>query len=205
MILLTRLGFVIIHRYIEQQLWPANLILEPIFLGGVMGLSKNTPPGMNPSKGKYMMQDLKKCSQFFDIPVKMPKSFPANSLFAQRILTALKLDHPHHLKSASLALWKAYWQEDRDLEVNTIEEYLKPILKDNFEGIVEQASTERIKSELTKQTNHVAQVEGAFGAPWFVVEVDGKKTTFFGSDRFESMAYWAGFPYQGPNPKASRL
>jgi hypothetical protein len=53
---LTRLGFVIIHRYIEQQLWPAHLTLQPIFLGGVMGLSKNTPPGMNPFKGKYMME-----------------------------------------------------------------------------------------------------------------------------------------------------
>jgi glutathione S-transferase kappa 1 len=135
----------------------------------------------------------------------MPKSFPANSLFAQRILTALKLDHPEYLKSASLALWKAYWQEDRDLEASTIEEYLKPILKEKFGSVVEQASTERIKNELSKQTKHVTEVEGAFGAPWFVIEKDGKKTKFFGSDRFEAMAHWAGFPYQGPNPNSSKL
>ncbi|KAJ3402095.1 Glutathione S-transferase kappa 1, partial [Chytridiales sp. JEL 0842] len=55
---------------------------------------------------------------------------------------------------------------------------------------------------LSKVTKHAVEDLGAFGAPWVLVEKeDGSKMTFFGSDRFEAIAFFLGKPYYGVNPK----
>lgn len=55
---------------------------------------------------------------------------------------------------------------------------------------------DRLKDDASKLV-----AEGAFGAPWFVVENDkGEKANFFGSDRFEVMAFFIGQKWLGPNP-----
>jgi 2-hydroxychromene-2-carboxylate isomerase len=48
--------------------------------------------------------------------------------------------------------------------------------------------------------------KGAFGAPFMVVAQPGKaEQIFFGSDRFEQMAWSCGLPYHGPDPSRPTL
>lgn len=42
----------------HQSNWNYKLILKPIFLGAIMKESQNTPPGLIPNKGRYMIKDL---------------------------------------------------------------------------------------------------------------------------------------------------
>lgn len=42
----------------HEKEWNFELVLKPIFLGGVMKASGNNPPGLIPNKGKWMMKDL---------------------------------------------------------------------------------------------------------------------------------------------------
>ena len=50
---------------------------------------------------------------------------------------------------------------------------------------------------------------GAFGAPWIVLHPapgeKGKPEPFFGSDRFELMAFLMGKPWYGPDPARAQL
>jgi hypothetical protein len=38
-------AFTVIDRYVKVGLWPAELVLKPILLGGVMAATGNLPPG----------------------------------------------------------------------------------------------------------------------------------------------------------------
>lgn len=50
--ILHRFGFVAIVKY--SKLWNVELVLKPVFLGGIMKGSENQPPANNPVKGAYM-------------------------------------------------------------------------------------------------------------------------------------------------------
>jgi glutathione S-transferase kappa 1 len=48
-----------------------DLILRPVFLGGIMKEAGNRPPMMVPSKGLYMQKDLLRNAAYFGIPLKL--------------------------------------------------------------------------------------------------------------------------------------
>lgn len=69
--------------------------------------------------------------------------------------------------------------------------------------MLDLASSNSIKSQLTKNTTTAVETFGAFGAPWLVAHKDdGTEECFFGSDRFEALAYFMGKPWYGPVPPA---
>ena len=65
---------------------------------------------------------------------------------------------------------------------------------------VADITSQKIK-DLLKATVAEAVGQGAYGAPTMVVTSPGKdKMAFFGSDRFEQLAFSLGLPYYGPDP-----
>ena len=162
--------------------------------------SGNQPPATNPFKGRYMLKDIKLNSSLFGTKdLTVPKEFPANSMRAQRILTAIKLTHPKSLHQASLDFWDAYWISGKSLNEETYREILAKHFK-NPDELLEFANNDKTKAELTNTTK-LAMDSGAFGLPWFVCEKGSEKRVFFGSDRMESIAHWLELPYHGINPK----
>ncbi|CAD7945774.1 unnamed protein product [Amoebophrya sp. A25] len=65
------------------------------------------------------------------------------------------------------------------------------------------ARSEEIKKKLVKNTE-ACVATGAFGVPWMLVEADdpgsSKKLRYFGSDRFEDMAFFCNKQWLGPDP-----
>ena len=57
-----------------------NLQLCPIYLGGIMKATGNKPPGLIPEKASYMLKDLKRASDFFNVEVF--KAFAFSSFFS---------------------------------------------------------------------------------------------------------------------------
>ena len=192
-------GFVSICRY--ARLWNIELILAPALLGAVMQNAGNQPPATNPYKGRYMVKDLGlNASLFGTKTLKTPSDFPANTLRAQRILTAIKLKQSEILIDVSLAFWDAYWINGETLDEETYHTVLSKFTK-NPDEILDLAKGEQVKNELLITTEQ-AMDSGAFGFPWFLCEKGNHKQVFFGSDRLEAMAHWLGKPYHGVNPKA---
>jgi glutathione S-transferase kappa 1 len=65
---------------------------------------------------------------------------------------------------------------------------------------LKNSKTKEIKELLIQVTTEAVDVFGGFGAPYIVVEEEGKETQcFWGSDRFEALAFYLGKPWYGPN------
>ncbi|KAJ3195137.1 Glutathione S-transferase kappa 1 [Dinochytrium kinnereticum] len=154
--------------------------------------------------------DLPNLSKLHEVPLQFPNNFPENSLRAQRILTAIQMKNADKLEEASRQLWRLYWRDGKSLQSDDdLLEYLTPVLTKELaqKFISEYSVLPDVKERLIAVTKDMVENEGAFGAPWFVVErEDGERMSFFGSDRMEAMAFFLKKPYLGAVPsRLSRL
>merc|ERR1711868_259933 len=94
------IGFEQILRH--NHVWKNESVkveLKPTFISGIMAASGNKPPGVVPSKMTYMMHDLSRFGEYYDIPIK-PIKDPFTTLFkkgstkAMRVLTAIDQEDP---------------------------------------------------------------------------------------------------------------
>ena len=87
---------------------------RPFLLGAVFKATGNEMPARVPAKAQWMMQDMARWSQHYGIPLRMPSRFPLVTLRTQRALAAAELRDPAAVAPFALALFRAYWAEDRD-------------------------------------------------------------------------------------------
>lgn len=94
----------------------AAVVLRPFFLGAVMHAAGNRPPATVPAKGSYMMGlDVPRYARALGLTIQLPSSFPASTLLAQRVLTALdrqdrnQRDPQARLRAATRRMWQLYW------------------------------------------------------------------------------------------------
>uniref|UniRef100_A0A3B4A9M6 Glutathione S-transferase kappa n=1 Tax=Periophthalmus magnuspinnatus TaxID=409849 RepID=A0A3B4A9M6_9GOBI len=202
------LGFEVMCRY--RNVWNIDLKLRPAFLGGIMKGAGNKPPGMVPNKFLYMTKDLSRAAQYFSVPLQHPTDpfvvmFEKGSLAAMRFVTAVQEREnggDKQVERVSRELWRRIWSEDKDITKpeSLAEAAVKAGLSDkDIEEVMAMVTTNKIKDKL-KNTTQEALENGAFGFPMIVCHVDGKKEMFFGSDRFELMAYCIGEKWLGPQP-----
>ncbi|MEE6520099.1 hypothetical protein FKM82_017889 [Ascaphus truei] len=108
------LGFEVLCRY--RSIWNVDIRLRPAFLGGIMSASGNSPPALVPKKAAYMVKDLERQAEFYQVPVRQPKDFfqvviKKGSLSAMRFVTAVQMSHPEFLEQVSRELWLRIWSE----------------------------------------------------------------------------------------------
>ena len=206
-------GFELLLRY--ENTWNLDIELKPAFLAGIMHLTNNNPPGANPAKAGYLPKDLMRNSDYFGIPISLPQDFPLVSLTAQRILTAVYLREKIQnnkqqklLREISRLFWGSYWGDRDYYDISKIEN-LKQILLNNLSSLqkidkslneeeinllLSQANSNEVKELLKKTTEEVVSL-GTFGLPFyyfpnnFFPPSSNDPLCFFGSDRFELMAY----------------
>ncbi|XP_058241496.1 glutathione S-transferase kappa 1 [Hemibagrus wyckioides] len=202
------LGFEVLCRY--RNVWNMELKLRPAFLGGVMQESGNRPPAMVPNKGLYMVNDLNRLASFMNIPLHHPSDpfevmFSKGSLPAMRFITAVgekEKGSDRLVENVSREVWKRIWSKDQDIcePVSLSEAGQKAGLSSSeVEEVLQLAKSQPIKDKL-KQTTQEAIEYKAFGFPLIVCHGDGKPQVFFGSDRFELMAFCIGEKWLGPQP-----
>uniref|UniRef100_A0A8C7X5L6 Glutathione S-transferase kappa n=1 Tax=Oryzias sinensis TaxID=183150 RepID=A0A8C7X5L6_9TELE len=205
------LGFEVMCRY--RNVWNIELKLRPAFLGGVMHGSGNKPPGMVPNKFKYMGKDLTRLAEYFDVPLKSPADpfevmFQKGSMSAMRFITAVQereTGGDKQVEQVSRELWRRIWSEDKDItQPESMSEAAKKagLSDSDIEAALQLYTSQPIKDELKNTTEHALSY-GAFGFPMIVCHIDGKPEIFFGSDRFELMAFCIGEKWLGPKPDKS--
>ncbi|XP_047018027.1 glutathione S-transferase kappa 1 isoform X1 [Ictalurus punctatus] len=202
------LAFEVLCRY--RNVWNIELKFHPAFLGGVMQGSGNRPPAMVPNKGEYLVKDLTRLASYMNVPLCQPSNtfevmFEKGSLAAMRFITAVvenAKDGDRLVENVSREVWKRIWSTDQDIcEPSSLSEAgLKAGLSSSeVEELIRQAKSQPVKDKL-KQTTQEALDYKAFGFPLIICHVDGKPEVFFGSDRFELMAYCIGEKWLGPQP-----
>ena len=75
------------------QIWPVDLKLRPMLLGGVMKATGNSPPGTLPQRAAYLQQDLRRNAALFAVDIlPVPNNFISEVARAvvhvQRVLCA---------------------------------------------------------------------------------------------------------------------
>ncbi|XP_029308439.1 glutathione S-transferase kappa 1-like [Cottoperca gobio] len=209
------LGFEVMCRY--RSVWNIELKLRPTFLGGIMHGAGNKPPGLVPNKFLYMTKDLKRLSEYFDVPLQSPTDpfeamFQKGSLNAMRFVTAVQerqTGGDEQVERVSRELWRRIWSEDKDITepASLSEAAMKAGLSDSeIKEVLKLSTSKEIKDKLKSATQKALDY-GAFGFPLVVCHLDGKPEVFFGSDRFELMAHCIGEKWLGPQPgkPAARL
>jgi len=151
---------------------------KPFLLGGVFKATGNKPPGMNPVKGRWMLQDLQRWAKHYGEAIRFPSRFPLNTLVPQRTLTAIHQHHAESLPAAALAIYRAYWVDDKDVSAPEVMAEILSALGLDGEAMVAATQNPDVKEALKSVTADAID-RGAFGAPFICVGDE----TFWGNDR----------------------
>ena len=150
----------------------------PILLGGLHQLANITAPGLNPSRAKHMIKDLKICADWYKVKFQFNRYFPLKTVAIMR--GALVAEKEGFLSSYVDKFFKAAWVDSLNLNDGKILEKFIKNMDINPKLFEEKISNQKIKDDLKNRTT-AAFKKGVFGAPTFIV---GSKI-FFGQDRLE--------------------
>jgi len=220
------LAFTVLERY--QPVWGVDLRLRPLLLGGVMGATKNLPPMARPwsaATQKVSDQDMTRNKAWFNVPqmLDMPANFfgpkgpsdPSGLAYIknpyQRTLALLARDHPSALRNATRLVFESIWANpstrDSSGKVMMTLELLHRICTESglsaeqADAVMAHIDDKEVVGLLKGAVGEAVKL-GAYGAPFMVVRTEGEadEQVYFGSDRFEVMAFRMAKPWHGPDP-----
>lgn len=152
-----------------------------------------------------MSRDTQRMAAQIGVAVKPPKKFPILTLKAMRFLTVVKSQQPDKLEQASLAFWRAFWQDGEDIsEDAVILAYQSPIFgKETAEKWIKEDCNLLATKDALNAATKLALDNGAYGAPWWIcTSAQGETEPFFGSDRWAHICTFMGLPWYGSDPHA---
>ncbi|NVZ51146.1 2-hydroxychromene-2-carboxylate isomerase [Pseudomonas sp. B6002] len=158
----------------------AQLVYQPMLLGGVFKATGNASPITVPAKGRYMFDDLARYAQRYNVPLKFNPHFPINTLGLMRAVTGIQMHQPQRFLSFIDCLFKALWVEGRHLGDPAV--VAQVLTEHGFdpEEVLALANDDAVKTALKDKTEQAVQ-RGVFGAPSLFV---GNRL-FFGQDRLD--------------------
>ncbi|NWE19410.1 2-hydroxychromene-2-carboxylate isomerase [Pseudomonas sp. P7548] len=158
----------------------AQLIYQPMLLGGVFKATGNASPITVPAKGRYMFDDLARYAQRYKVPLKFNPHFPINTLVLMRAVTGVQMHQPERFLDFIDCLFRALWVEGRHLGDPAV--VAQVLTEQGFdpEQVLALANDETVKAALKDKTEQAVQ-RGVFGAPSLFV---GNRL-FFGQDRLD--------------------
>ena len=214
----TYIAFQILKRY--KTLWDLTVIFKPVNLGTIMKESGNQPPAMVPNRARFMANDLERTIKMLGLE-KIFKGMPENffsdvgksSLLLNRILATIAESSEEGSENVWRAVDSAFaiiWEDDEYRE-GSLFVARKNLLQDFSKKARVQVSNDEMleagKVILKKNTERALELH-AFGSPSLHFPNSSEKgKVFFGSDRFEQIAFLLGLPWYGPKAEqhASRL
>jgi len=158
---------------------------HPILLGVVFKQTGQQPLPQIPVKGTYAVHDFARTARWFGVPYRTPSRFPISGTAPSRAYYWLQERDPALAKRLALALFQAYFAEDRDISSpETIAEVAAGMGIDRA-ALSEALSSAAVKERLRHEVE-AAIAAGVFGSPYIVV--DGEP--FWGSDRLDQIDRW---------------
>ncbi|KAI1193392.1 HCCA isomerase/glutathione S-transferase kappa [Nemania serpens] len=168
----------------------------PVFLGGLMKMTGNTPPVQVKNKDKWIIKERLRWARAFDVPMaaENPPNFPPNTLQVMRALCGVA-DDQEKLCAMLERLFHQFWVNHVQIaQPDAFVPLFKEVLgAEAAEKVLAEAATEG-KATLTRNTDH-AFAAGAFGLPWMVcTNTNGETGGFWGVDHFGQVAQFLDLP-----------
>ena len=158
----------------------AEVEWRPFLLGGVFKATGNDMPAALEPKAEYMLADLHRWAEHYDVPFQMNSGFPVNTLLAQRAIHAAEELTPGTTAQIAMSLFRAVWAEDRDVSKPEVVAQVASEAGLDGEDIVAMSQQQQIKDRLRAESDEAVD-RGAFGAPTFFVG----EAMFWGNDRLQ--------------------
>ncbi|WP_404384049.1 2-hydroxychromene-2-carboxylate isomerase [Caenispirillum salinarum] len=162
-----------------------DILWRPILLGVVFKATNSAPLTQVPLKGDYSKHDFARTARYYNVPYKMPSRFPIASQAPARGHYWLEEQDKGLAKRFSLAVFNAYFVEDKDVSSPDVAADIAHALGVDRAAFLEAIGSEPIKQRLKDETQ-TAVDKGVCGSPFFIV--DGEP--FWGSDRLPMLSAW---------------
>jgi 2-hydroxychromene-2-carboxylate isomerase len=158
---------------------------KPILLGVVFKVTGGVPLPNAPLKGDYSRRDMERCARLFNIPYKLPTKFPIAGQSPSRVIYSLEAEGAARQGEVTLALYRAYMVDDRDISSPEIAADVAASVGLNRQKTLDAIADPVMKEKLKVETE-AAIASGVFGSPYIIV--DGEP--FWGFDRLEHIDRW---------------
>ncbi|KAI8819622.1 thioredoxin-like protein [Fimicolochytrium jonesii] len=194
-------GWVLIRRL--RQAWGGfDLELEPVFLSFVLSnpAVKSTPAAFNKLKLAHLHNDVLRLTAMHKFPMKFAPHWPLSTLKAHRMLQGIKMhpQAPEHLEKITNYLYEGLWTRDEDVSALEVLAKAAKSVGPAGEKYLAYIDDPDVKAALVAACSGAVE-KGVNGTPTFIVtREDGQTQTFFGSDRFDHIAWFLGKPYPIP-------
>ena len=158
---------------------------KPILLGVVFKVTGGVPLPNAPLKGDYSRLDMERSARLFNIPYKLPSKFPIASQSPARVIYWLESQGAARQEAVTLALFRAYMVEDRDISSPETAADVAATVGLNRQKVLDVIADPVMKEKLKAETE-AAIARGVFGSPYILV--DGEP--FWGFDRLDHVDRW---------------
>ena len=158
---------------------------RPILLGAVFKLNGQQPLASIPLKGSYAKHDMLRSARWYGVPFRIPVKFPISTIAPCRAYYWMHDRDPPLARQLALALYQAYFAEDRDISNPEVTANVAAKLGIDKETLLQALNDPAVK-ERTKNEVDAAIERGVFGSPYLVI--DGEP--FWGADRLEQAEAW---------------
>lgn len=160
----------------------ATLVYKPLDIMGLFGRTGGTPPkDRHESRKDYRLVEMRRAAAKLDMAINLqPAHWPTNPAPSSYAIIAAAKDGSGDVAALVAAITRACWAEQRDIaEDDVIADCLEASGFDR--GLVNAGLMEG--AEVYARNLESAVADGAFGAPFFIVE--GEK--FWGQDRLDDL------------------
>ena len=127
-----------------------NVNFMPILLGGLHQMANITAPGLNPSRAKHMIKDLKICADWYKIKFQFNRYFPLKTINIMR--GAIVAEKEGYLRNYIESFFKAAWVDSLNLNDNKIMEKFVKNMDINPKVFFEKINDQKIKDDLKDRT-----------------------------------------------------
>jgi 2-hydroxychromene-2-carboxylate isomerase len=163
---------------------------RPILLGAVFKVTGQQPLVTIPLKGGYAEHDLARSARGYGLPFRKPARFPVATTAACRMFYSLTDTDPAAAKTLAMALYRAYFVDDRDISDPAAVVAVATALGHDGAALSAALEDPALKDRLRQEVD-AAVARGVFGSPYLIV--DGEP--FWGADRLDQMERWLQCPW----------
>lgn len=156
----------------------AEVVYQPMLLGGVFKATGNASPASVPAKGRYTRIDFERFARRYQVPFAQTPFFPINTMQLMRGAVAL-LDGDQFQPYVD-AVFRAIWVEGQNMGDPDVVARVLGGQGFDVAGLLQQINDPAVKERLRQITERAIE-RGVFGAPTFFVGDE----MFFGQDRLD--------------------
>ena len=158
----------------------ADIVWQPMLLGGVFKATGNASPVSVPAKGRWMSHDIQRWARRYAVPFVFNPHFPINTLSLMRGAVGIQMHRPDDFERYLGVVFHAMWEAPRNLSDAAV---LAATLNEaglDSDAFAAMVGEPQVKASLVANTEN-AVARGVFGAPTFFVG----EQMFFGQDRLD--------------------